>query len=476
MSTAVLFVTTLLSASAPYVRTHTSSDAESHCLWWPTSTITWQQNTVGNTSVSPKAFDAVTASFATWQLAMQQCGSGTLVEGPRSGSRVVGYNPGGTNTNLVLFRLSSCANPNKVPTGDECWQEGTCGNKYDCWELSPSLLGITTVTYDTATGRVLDADIELNAANNYFTTMTNPVCSGTPNQSCASTDVQNTMTHEIGHLLGLGHAQGRDSTMNATASIGDTNKRVLDVGTKSFVCEVYTRDLAPKDCVIDASSDVLGPPANVKAGCASADAGPGFVALLAAIGLLGPRRRRVATLATLLLAGPSAWATTALVLDVPALSRSSDAVVHATVERVESRWTPDHARIVTDVHLVVLETLKGVPTPSVIITQPGGAVGRIGQRVEGLARFDPGEEVIVFLDNRGPRFAVTGLSQGKFHVDRATAKVPFARQSKSEALFVDPLTAQPVSVEPLTLPLDVLRAQVRAVATPPSPPTQPVTP
>jgi MYXO-CTERM domain-containing protein len=458
MSTGVLFLAALLGAS-PYVRTRTSA---SHCLWWPGDVITWQQNSAGNTATGAKAFDAVSTSFNTWQQTMTQCGSMTYKEGPRTSSRMVGYDADGPNANVVLFRMSSCTK--KVAATAPCWQDGSCGNAFDCWDHASSVLGITIVSFDALTGRVYDADIELNAANNVYTVVDSPVCNHKQSQTCVATDVQNTVTHEIGHLMGLGHATASTSTMNAAAYIGDTNKRMLDSGTKAFICEVYTKSLAPKDCLISASSDVLGPSVEVEAGCASTSGGPGLLWLVAALGLLGRHRRSIAgvAVAAALLASP-ALATTVVALDLPALTEASDAVVHAQVEKVESRWSADRTSIVTDVHLTVLEPFKGAPAASVVITQPGGVVGRIGQRVEGLASFEPGEELVVFLEARGARFATTGLAQGKFLVDRSTlGGPPVVRQAQAHALFLDAATARPMLLLPLVLPLDALRAQVKA--------------
>ncbi len=469
MGPAALLLAALVSSSAPYVRSHTTTDPASHCLWWPTSTITWQQNSVGNSATGAAAFIAVTNAFAIWQMAMEDCGSVTLTEGARISTRRIGFDPDGVNSNLMLFRFSSCTK--KVPATAACWADGSCGNAFDCWGHASTLLGVTTVSYDTQTGRIFDADIELNAANNVYTTVNEPPCSGVLNQTCVATDVRNTMVHEIGHFLGLGHAEGRTSTMNATSSIGDLAKRTLDPGTKAFVCEVYTKNLAPKDCVIDASTDVLGPPAEVKtSGCASVSAGPSFVVLMALAALWTRRRAAMGLVAVL---ATSAQATTVLALDLPRLTHASDAVVHAKVERVEARWSTDHSRIVTDVELVVVEPLKGTPGARVVLRQPGGNLGRVGQRVEGAPVFVPGEEVVVFLEAQGPDFTVTGLSQGKFRVERATADAPLALQSMGEALYLDPITAEQVSPVPLALPLEVLKARIKAAAAEEAPMSQP---
>lgn len=173
-----------------------------------------------------------------------------------------------------------------------------------------------------------------------------------------------------------------------------------------------------------------------------------------------------------LFAAGSARATTMLAADVPSLTRSSDAVVRGTVTSVQSRWTGDRMRIVTDVQIEVEESLKGTPPRQVTVVQPGGVVGDIGQRVSGLASFQPGEEVVVFLEKRpGATYRVAGMAQGKFRVERSTDRraayaVP---ESVGDAVLLDPETRQPV--EPVTRPvkLEELRRQVLSVARTPPP-------
>ena len=176
------------------------------------------------------------------------------------------------------------------------------------------------------------------------------------------------------------------------------------------------------------------------------------------------RALRSAVFAALLMGG-SAHATTLVATDVPTLSRTSDAIVHATVKKVSSRWTGDHLRIVTDVELDVTDTLKGAPVKSVKVVQPGGVVGDIGQRVDGLATFEPGEEVVVFLASRpGGTYLVSGMAQGKFKVERSSdGKAAFAvPTSVGEAQVLDPVTRQPIVPSAKVLKLEELKASVRA--------------
>lgn len=159
-----------------------------------------------------------------------------------------------------------------------------------------------------------------------------------------------------------------------------------------------------------------------------------------------------------------AGATTQLRVELPELARGADAVVHGVVRRVQSRWSGDKMRIVTDVEIQVTESLKGQPGGTVLVTQPGGSVGDVGQVVHGLASFTAGEEVVVFLEKRGASaFRVASLAQGKYQVKRdADGKTALAVPEPSEALLLDPVTRKPTAsaLQPLTLA--ELKAAVRA--------------
>lgn len=171
-----------------------------------------------------------------------------------------------------------------------------------------------------------------------------------------------------------------------------------------------------------------------------------------------------ALLAVALLIGLPAAATTMLRIDLPELAQSSDTVVHGTVRRMESRWSADKRRIVTDVEIEVAETLKGQAGSTVLIVQPGGRVGDIGQIVHGLASFAEGEEVVVFLERRGTSaYRVMGMAQGKYQIrrsadHRSALAVP---ENTGDALLLDPSTRQPSATAPRTLTLDELKAAIK---------------
>jgi hypothetical protein len=164
-----------------------------------------------------------------------------------------------------------------------------------------------------------------------------------------------------------------------------------------------------------------------------------------------------------LLLAPLAHATLLVALDVEGLAGSSDAVVRATVTRVSSRWTRDGGRIVTDIELDVAETWKGGVRKTIVVMQPGGVVGDLGQRVDGVATFALGEDVVLFLEARGDRFTVAGLAQGRFKVEASSdGATVSARQDQAAALhLVDPATRVEVAAAPLALPLAMMKLKVQ---------------
>jgi hypothetical protein len=290
-----------LGQSDPYVRSRVrANDANAHCLFWTVRTIDWQLSSAGN----PKSTDAqkqnefiaIRESFQGWQEIFSACGNLRFQEGPLVDDRKVGYSVKGDNRNLVLFRSRRCEDV--APANDACWDEETCGNAFDCWEDNASTIALTLTTYDEKSGIIYDSDIQLNAAGFVFTTVSPPAptCSQpvTVNPTnCVATDVQNTMTHEIGHLIGLDHTMADGSTMYPRAPPGEVSKRSIDEGSRDFVCVTYPMGQPSQSCVTPAlsasgSAASLGPQAT---GCSSSGA-EAWLPALAGWGLLAWRRRR----------------------------------------------------------------------------------------------------------------------------------------------------------------------------------------
>ncbi|MBS1149863.1 MAG: matrixin [Myxococcaceae bacterium] len=292
MILAAVFALALGQTPCPaYTRTKVDdNDPKSHCLYWrENSQLEWRVNDQGNPETTGDTeYAAVEKAIGTWQTEMASCGSLTLQVGARTNSRLADYSKtAADNQNVVLWRFQLCSG--MVGASDGCWKDDNCGNQYDCWQHNPGALAITTSNFDPTTGRILDSDVELNTPSFIFTTVDSPTCvKPNYNQGCVATDVQNTLTHEFGHSLGLAHSCQVTSTMYASAVPGELGKRVLDPGSKLFVCETYPKGLPSQDCVIKKFDGKLGPPAGC--GC---DAATGATwAALALLGLCRARSKR----------------------------------------------------------------------------------------------------------------------------------------------------------------------------------------
>jgi hypothetical protein len=95
-------------------------------------------------------------------------------------------------------------------------------------------LALTLIWHDKKTGEILDVDMELNGGAGTFTDCKATTCKNT------NIDLQNTVTHEAGHLLGLGHTSVRGATMQPSTTMSP---------------EIEKRDLASDDtegyCALD---------------------------------------------------------------------------------------------------------------------------------------------------------------------------------------------------------------------------------
>src|SRR5262249_9170418 len=132
-------------------------------------------------------------------------------------------------------------------------------------------------------GRILDADIELNGKNFSFVIMnaSGVGCAVTPCPMCPAADIQNTLTHELGHVLGLDHPcvrpgdiapgcphprdeNGQDtplcdstagsalkittSTMYNTSPCKEVSKRSPEADDVAGVCAAYPSAQDPRSC------------------------------------------------------------------------------------------------------------------------------------------------------------------------------------------------------------------------------------
>jgi hypothetical protein len=210
--------------------------------------------------------------------------------------------------NSLIFRVTSWC---------ELLADGTCS--LDIGSYDPAALAVTSVVANKDSGAIRDADIEVNAADHLWGDLVlHPelAASGSSYQ-----DLQNALTHEMGHLIGLDHscyqpASGlphpldntgnpapdcdqappgiKDSTMFPSADAGDLSKRDLADDDRQALCDIYPVASDPMVCDPNAGSP-SGCSCALATGDGPSGAGPSGlgVTALAAFGLwLGRRRPR----------------------------------------------------------------------------------------------------------------------------------------------------------------------------------------
>jgi MYXO-CTERM domain-containing protein len=182
--------------------------------------------------------------------------------------------------------------------------------------ISFGIIALTS-TWARADGHIVDADVRVNAFDNIFANADPGFVPG--NGQDTVYDLQNALTHELGHLIGLGHTcwnlfsdpeqpiddqnvgvptcdaappDVQETVMFATIPLIQTievKKRVLSPDDVLAVCSIYPAAQDPQVCGYDTLNDGCG--CSAAAGFAPAGAS---LAVLAAAGLALRRRRRAA--------------------------------------------------------------------------------------------------------------------------------------------------------------------------------------
>lgn len=258
--------------------------ARGNALYWESGCVYVGIAGDGTAAVNDED-QAIIRSMTEWNDRTESCSFQTLMWQDNLTAEV-----GIDRVNVIRFR-------------DNVWcHSGTV----DCY--SPSAAGLTTLSFiddaDSARdGAIIDADIEFNGVQ--FAPSINGMSSADP---MCQADIENTMTHELGHLLGFEHTcvvatdpprvddQGndvprcsannpaaiRDATMYAYQDCGETSKQSLSADDVAAMCSTYPKSDNPGTC---ATPDDLG-------GCCQSGAPPSVGGLmLAALAWLGLRRR-----------------------------------------------------------------------------------------------------------------------------------------------------------------------------------------
>ena len=279
----------VLEMPAGFVRT--GPTRQGHFLFWESGCVFVTPDATGTSEVAGQTeFTAIEAAVSEWNTQTAGCSYMNIVLETPVASEV-----GRDDRNLIKFRDTSWCRPAIADDPARCY--------------SPQAAGITTAIFvDDANsprdGAIVDADVELNGAD--FAISHNGQTTGA--QQCQS-EITNTLTHELGHLLGLEHpclASGdpnrvdgdgapvplcsttfdpkiTEATMYNFQACGETKKASLSNDDIAAVCNVYPTAKDPGVCA---------PVGQASGGCCSTSGSPGAPAALTLATWLGFARRR----------------------------------------------------------------------------------------------------------------------------------------------------------------------------------------
>lgn len=231
-------------AGQAYVRTRTL-DGNNPIHWTRSCVFITPSTERAGTLTQTEILTAVHASADAWNAV--SCSYIQLVVGASEPGLEAGFNEDVAPENVIVF------------------QDAT-------WPYDPVAAALTTITYLSSSsassdGQIVDADIEVNGVNFVFAT----------NGSPTAHDLQNVLTHEIGHVLGLDHPcddgmvtpipldhtgtpipwcfprgqlppEVTGATMYNFAEPGEMLKRTLEPDDVNGLCAIYPTAADPNVC------------------------------------------------------------------------------------------------------------------------------------------------------------------------------------------------------------------------------------
>jgi hypothetical protein len=227
------------------------TDAAGNDVQWATSPTFVMSPSLAQTLGVPDAEAAGRAAVATYAADLPQLGLTFQV----GATQPLGYDP-----------TPGALNQNDILSIDQNWP-------YD-----ENAIAITILTIDPATNDILDADIVLNTASHTFAAL--PADS---QPGGLYDDLQNTLTHELGHAMGLAH-NTEDATvvMYPGAPKGQVSKRVLTADDKAGLAFLYP------------GTSLGGANATHAMGCSAGQGGPSMAFLAFCLVLAFKRGPKVA--------------------------------------------------------------------------------------------------------------------------------------------------------------------------------------
>jgi hypothetical protein len=260
-----LCVAVILAAPArvsAYVRTRTSKGAP---LYWD-RTILGVTAYVGDppAPLTSEAIEAaVRGAAAAWSRRAVPCTSIELRVATDPGAEAPAQADG--ESRLVFRHNEWCMQPPPPPPAAPCYDS--------------SILAVTSVFSHPTSGKIVDADIEVNAVGFSWSDRARPGSADAPEAH----DLQNALTHELGHLIGFDHTcwlgqdgkvliddhredapscfaaspEQAESTLFPSVMPSDLDRRTLTADDKRGLCEVYPTfeaevagDPAPLACAL----------------------------------------------------------------------------------------------------------------------------------------------------------------------------------------------------------------------------------
>ncbi len=270
---------------------YTTKEAH-HCglRWYPNGTAPLQVPI----SVDQGGLDGIAANavLTSVEKAAAQWQAVTCPEG-QAGAKPVGFTLPSKGLQPPTATGAICLDPPGATSG--CKAMGSNGNfvkaihQASDWAYGSSVFALTILTFQQCTGEIVDADILLDDAHRDF-------CLDNCGPDEQSLD--NTVTHEMGHLLGLDHSSASEATMYASAPPGETKKSTLHGDDRQGLCAAYSSGCGKTfNCATAplpaASTATTGSESD---GCAAQPTGrPNWILLGLLPVLLGLLRRRTCT-------------------------------------------------------------------------------------------------------------------------------------------------------------------------------------
>lgn len=264
----------LAAASLPalaFVRETTTpgNPATGVCLWWNTREVRYTiSNAMTSTRIPCDSMDtaqaAITEGLNGWAAAATSCSDFTFAPAatPVTSARAIGAD----GVNLIVLRSGRCINDFACSGA-----KGSCSAQHNCWEYDQNIRGLTTTSFNSQTGEITDADVELFAWDGkvppfgaFFTCNEAPRCgfpfNNIPTELCSYDDLVSVVRHEAGHMLGLDHVCSTnasdppayrtctDPAAIMKPTVGVFTERALAQDDVNGICTIYPRGAATLKC------------------------------------------------------------------------------------------------------------------------------------------------------------------------------------------------------------------------------------